>query len=171
MLTLLLAGSIAASVPTAVDTTLATMGPLAQDFVDPEVAQLKRRVYKLELENEATRVLADAYGALFAAGSCDITSTGWAIANGAYEGNKLLGGSRNSALIIIGTKGVAFGVQFLIHRRQASKYVACMMQQYDGEGAACNQLRSIKRTVAVTSLTRVGLCASNIAVATKGDAQ
>lgn len=160
---LLLAGSIAAAIPSAVDTTLATLPPLQAS----DIVQLKKRVYKTELENEVTRVLADITAAEIVTGSCDIISSGWGIANGAVEQNKLMGGNKTNALIFMGTKALGLGARFLVRRRQGTAYVACMIQQYEGKDIKCNQLQSMKRTALLATTIHGGLCTNNVIAGSK----
>lgn len=161
----LLAGSIAAAVPAAVERTMSTMPQL---LAEPDtISELQRRLYTVEVENEVTRAMADAFALRIASGGCDIASTGWAIENGSVERNALLGGSRNNALIIIGTKVVMLGVEYVSARRQASAYKACMLKRYDGNGASCGQLATMKRVAALASASRLGLCGWNASLAAK----
>lgn len=161
MLSIILATSILSSIPNAVEKTMTTLG----DFEDPELVQLKRRTYQLEVENEVTRVLADAMALRLGTGACDIASTGWAIESGAAEQNRFLGGSRNNALIIIGSKAVLLVGEYFWHRKKGNDYKACMLRVYDGANEECNQLSAVKRSVAIVSTSRLGACAWNAKLA------
>lgn len=168
MLELLLAATIASSVPSAVETTLAKLGQLPADSDIEAENALKRRIFKLEVENETNDVLADMTSLDILSTSCDTISSGVAFAEGGVEGNGwTLYGAKTNPYIFIGVKTAAVVAKFIYNKRQAKNFVACRLDQYDGKGGECNQLRNLKFVTFGKSSGDLGLCSHNIRQALK----
>lgn len=136
------------------------------------IAQLKRRAYVLELENEATRQIADGTAADIASGGADIATTGWAWANGGAEANAALGASKSNALIVIGTKVVGLGATYALRRKQLGDWKQCMINAYDaGNEPHCGQKDTSTWITRLTTLARTGIAVWNANIARKAAAR
>jgi len=128
-----------------------------------QIRKNQRDIVLLQAENLLTRVTGDATAWRIGTGAADLTTTGWAIAEGANEGNALLGGSRNSALIIIGTKVAVIALEYWKDRHSGENYKECIVKAYDAyTGEDCEKhIRAIKMRRNVFSGARVIVSAWN----------
>lgn len=109
---------------------------------------LRRYVAKHELENHATRVLADVYAARILAGSFDIWST-------ARRGDESSCDDRSaeSVRLAVSAKIAVLMTEFLVDRKKASAWVAC---ELDSPGK-CGQLSNVKKRSVLFTVVRLAL--------------
>lgn len=145
---------------------------VAEQDAKLEIAKLKRRAFVLELENEATRQIADGTAADIASGGADIATTGWAWANGGAEANAALGASKSNALIVIGTKVVGLAATYGLRRKQLGDWKQCMVNAYDaGAEPHCGQKDTSTWITRLTTLARTGIAVWNANIARKAARQ
>jgi hypothetical protein len=137
---------------------------VAKAEVEAEGAALRRRVFIIELENEATRAIADGTAADILAGGADLAVTGWGISTGTQEeSNTMLGESRDTSLALVGVKAVSIVATYSARRKMYGEWKACRVRNYDaGTSEPCSQADSAKRMTRLATLARVGLIIGNL---------
>jgi hypothetical protein len=136
---------------------------------DEEARALRRRVFVVELENEATRAIADGTAADFLAGGADLAAHGWGIATGTQaESNTVLGGPRDTSLAILGVKSMAIVATYTARRKMYTQWKDCRLRNYDdGTSETCAQDASARRMTRLATLARIGFALSNVFVVLK----
>lgn len=139
---------------------MADESPFMREFM-----AVREQAFLSSLSDEITREIGDATARRVKGIAADMYSTGYAISRGANEGNPLLGGATNSALMILGAQGLVLWAEYHLDRKDGNAWRECQLARFRNEAREdygdCDRLGRIKTRSRAVMVSRYGLAAWN----------